>query len=476
MSNQNNNTASTVAIPLPKNKKNLVIIGCCALMFYLAANGGAVAINQTYFLTRMNQMEQFALTGILISIGTAIMTPIGGKLGEIFGRKKLVMVTLAICLVMDILVAYSQNFPMYAGALLVSSLAKGAFLSVPYIIANLVNERKDVPKTMGYLASCVAVGGFAGAFVAGWFNDRAMASIGHLIPLVAAALAFVCLATSFPNSTSKNKPKLDITGILIMVIMISTFVATFNFAPKIGWTSPVVLAGFVVIIASIYIFYKFEKSVEENGGDPIVAMRLFKNKEYTALLIVGLICYFYQTPMMNYGPMAILRVLGGSATVASTLTLPRTILTIILPTLTGIWVGKKKTNSWKAMALGSGIVAVALIPLVFISPSMNVIVFLVAFGITGIAESFRSVSITPAAQETLDPKDISTGTALVNFMNTLSGVLAATLSGVLFNSAGENVQSGLSSVFLSSVLVSAVGLLIVIFYIRKKQQERFADN
>ena len=44
---------------------------------------------------------------------------------------------------------------------LVVSLAQGAFTAAPYIIAGLINERKDVPKAMGMLATAIAVGGLA---------------------------------------------------------------------------------------------------------------------------------------------------------------------------------------------------------------------------------------------------------------------------------------------------------------------------
>ena len=90
--------------------------------------------------------------------------------------------------------------------------------------------------------------------------------------------------------------------------------------------------------------------------------------------------------------------------------MPRTIVTIILPTIAGAWVGKKAGNSWKAMIIGTGLVSIPMVLMAFTRPGTSIMIYFVALAITGIAESFRSVSITPAAQATLNPKDMGVGT------------------------------------------------------------------
>lgn len=129
--------------------------------------------------------------------------------------------------------------------------------------------------------------------------------------------------------------------------------------------------------------------------------------------MIGLITFFYQAVIVNYGSLAALQILGASATTTGMLTLHQTAIILILPAITGVWVDKQKTNSWKAMALSTGIVALAFILLLFVSPSMSITVFFVCFTITGVAESLRVVSITPATQEILAPSNLSTGTALL---------------------------------------------------------------
>lgn len=467
---------ANVALPLSKRNKNFVTLGSCLFMFFIAAHGTALAISQSFILTKINAMSFFSISAIAIALGAAITTPIGGKLGDIVGRRSLMVVSGIIAFITTVGIAYSPNIGIYLTLLIINSLAKGAFTASPFILMNLINEKKDVPKANGLLASSIAAGTFGGAIIAGAFNDMGQTELGLVITGIFVLLASLLIFISLPNAKAKGKVKIDIGGIILLTILISSFVLTFNFAPTLGWTSPIILAGFAILIGSFIAFVKFEKKVEDKKEDPIIAMSLFKNKEYRVLLMVGLSIGYYQAVMVNYGSLASLQVLGESATITGMLTLPRTAIVLILPAFTGVWVGKKKSNSWKAMAIATAIASVAFMPLVFITPSMSIAVFFAAFTITGVAESLRAVSVTPAAQEILIPSNLSSGTALVNFVNTLASVLASTICGVLFNAAGDDIVAGMRSIFISTVVVSIVGFVLVIVLIRKYQNQRYKEE
>ncbi|MDO5725989.1 MAG: MFS transporter [Tissierellia bacterium] len=464
-----------VAIPLSKKNKTLVTLASCLFMFYIAAHGTALAISQSFILTKINAMDFFSLSAILIALGAAITTPIGGKLGDIVGRRNLMVVSGIVAFISTVGIAYSPNVGIYLLLMIINSLSKGLFTAAPFILMNMINEQKDVPKANGLLASSIAAGTFGGAIIAGAFNDMNQTELGFVITGLFILLASVLIFISLPNQKSTNKVKIDIGGIALLTILISAFVLTFNFAPQKGWLNPIILAGFAVMIISFIAFVKFEKQVEAKNEDPIIAMSLFQNKEYRVLLMLGLAIGYYQVIMINYGSLASLKVLGESATITSFLILPRTAIVLILPAFAGIWVGKDKSNYWKAMAIATMIAAIAFVPLTFISKSMSIMVFFVCFTVTGITESLRAVSVTPAAQEILTPENLSSGTALVNFVNTLASVMGTTIAGVLYNAAGDNIVAGIRYIFISTVIITVIGFLLVIFFIRKYQNERYKN-
>lgn len=142
-----------VAIPLPKAKKNLVQIGCICMMLSVAMYGLVFATLTAPILEKVDAMGYVGLFSIVGAIGVSIMTPIGGKLGDLIGRRNIVVIPGIICALAGFAFAFVRSLIPLMILRLIVSLAQGAFTAAPYIIAGLINERKDVPKAMGMLGN-----------------------------------------------------------------------------------------------------------------------------------------------------------------------------------------------------------------------------------------------------------------------------------------------------------------------------------
>lgn len=416
MANEQQQTQPQVAIPLPKGKKNAVQIGCICMMLSVAMYGLVFATLTSPILESVNAMGYVSLFSIFAGMGVSIMTPIGGKLGDLIGRRNIVVIPGIICAVCGIAFAFVRSLVPLMILRLLIGFTQGAFTAAPYVIAGLINERKDVPKAMGMLATAIAVGGFGGSIIAGILTDMGLLKVAILMPAVPLILGVVLIGLNMPNVKREGK-----------------------------------------------------------SAEPLIPLKLFKNSQYTVLLIVGFICYFYQSAMNVYAPIGAMKVMGAPTSAAGALQMPRTIITIFLPTIAGAWVGKKASNAWKAMVVGTLFVAVPMAVMGFTTPSTSIIIYFVALAITGIAESYRSVSITPSAQATLQPADMGVGTSLVNFVNSLANTIAAIVFGVAYNlsTAADPtnvayIQNGVNSVFRLAAIVAVIGLVLVIFVVRPK--------
>lgn len=476
MSNQQTQQAQPqVAIPLSKGKKNAVQIGCICMMLSVAMYGLVFATLTSPILESVNALGYVSLFSIFAGLGVSIMTPIGGKLGDLIGRRNIVVIPGIICAVCGIAFAFVRSLVPLMVLRLLIGLAQGAFTAAPYIIVGLINERKDVPKAMGMLATAIAVGGFGGSIIAGILTDMGFLNFAIIMPAVPLLIGIVLIGMNMPNVKREGKVTIDVPGIITLVVTLCGFLLALNFGSAMGWTNPAILGGFVIGIIGLVALVKIENKSQE----PIIPMRLFKNKNYTVLLIVGFICYFYQNAMNVYAPIGALQVMKASTTLAGTLQMPRTIITIFLPTIAGAWVGKKVGNAWKAMAIGTALVAIPMAIMGFTNANTSIMIYLVALAITGIAESFRSVSITPSAQATLQPQDMGVGTALVNFVNSLATTISAAICGVAYNmnivadpTNVANIQNGVNAVFWLVAIVSVIGFLIVIFVIRPQMTKK----
>lgn len=477
------NEQSTAAIQLSKGKKNLVQLGAICLTVSIACYGLALSTLITPILEKHNAMDMVGLFSIFSSIGITIMTPIGGKLGDIFGRKAVVVVSGLICALCGIGIAYAPNLPLLMICRFGVGFAQGGFMAAPYVIVGMINEKRNVPKAMGYLAMALSIGGFGGSIIAGILTDMGMLNAAIIFPAIPLLLGVALIGALYLNDKSAKKAKIDMVGIVLLVIALCGILLPLNYGPSMGWTNPIVLGGLLIGIVFTAILIKFESKQEQ----PIIPVKMFKHKNYLAFVLVGFICYFYRGAMDVYAPLGAINVMGVSTAVAGSLQFPRTIVTMILPAIAGVWVGKKKTNMWKAMAIATALSAFPMLAMGFTTQSASyIIVYFIALTITGIAESYRGVSITPAAQGCLQPEDIGVGTALVNFANSLAGSLAAAIYGAIYGAFTaadatnvSNIQGGVNAVFLTAGVITLVGLVLTLFMVKpllEKQEKETSVN
>lgn len=276
-----------VAIPLPKAKKNLVQIGCICMMLSVAMYGLVFATLTAPILKNVDAMGYVGLFSIVGAIGVSIMTPIGGKLGDLIGRRNIVVIPGIICAIAGFGFAFVRSLIPLMILRLVVSLAQGAFTAAPYIIAGLINERKDVPKAMGMLATAIAVGGFGGSIIAGILTDMGMLTVAIIMPAIPLIIGIVLIGMNMPNQKREGKVTIDVPGMIALIIALCGILLALNFGSSVGWTSPAIIAGFVIGIIALIALVK----IENKASEPLIPMKLFKNNIYIYLKMLVLRCF-----------------------------------------------------------------------------------------------------------------------------------------------------------------------------------------
>ena len=466
---------STALIPLSKGKKSLVSFGAIMLTVAVACYGLALMNLVPPILERLDGMSYAGLVGLCISLGITLMSPIGGKLGDIFGRKAVVVVAGLINLVCGVGIAFAPNVLTLLICCFGVGFSQGAYVSAPYIIMGLINEKKNVPKSMGYLTMALSIGGTAGSILAGILSDMGMLTAAILFPAVPLILGIVLIGLAYPHDKSGKKVAIDYKGIALMAVAMPAIPLSLSGPTTQGWS--LLVSGIILAIGIAFavVLLKHEASIDA----PIIPMKLFKEKNYVLFLLVGAICYFGRGAVDNYAPLGAQQVIQTSAALSGSLQLPKTLLTMILPAIAGVWMAKKKANMWKAMFISTLLFALPLLAMGFtVQAGWYIWVYFIVITISGIAESFRGISFTPAAQSVLKTEDIGIGTSMINFANSLSASVAAAIYSAIYGIStasgvtADTVQTGVNGVFLTAGVVTLVGVVLCLTKIRPMLEEK----
>ena len=451
-----------MAIPLAKNKRIAVTIGCALVLMAVFMSRFALGVVMAPILTAMDKMDYYALIMVIGTIGMVVMTPIGGKAGDMFGRITLIVLSSAIAIAASVGIAFAKTVIPFAVFRLLLGFAQGAFLAAPYIIIGEIYEQKNVPKLFGIMAACTVIAGLLGSMSGGVLADKGLISYAILLPAIPAAIGALLIGLFLPNKTKENRGAVDFAGIIALTATISALIFATNFGGKWGWTNIYILAAFAATIICLFALSKIEKKAKE----PIFPPHLFANKALVTLFIISFTAMYYLTSI-TYITLTAQKVLVVSNTVAGSLQLPRTVIAILLPVFIGVWVAKKKENYWKSIAIALAILLVSFAAISFTTPATPVAFLFIAVAFTGIAESFRSVSITPAAQAIVPIKDIGASTALMTFAGILAQTISATGASVAIDAFPNSLNSGLNCVFIITAVISLIGLLLAVCALRK---------
>lgn len=226
---------------------------------------------------------QVQLTVAVYGLSFAVCLITGGRLGDLFGRRRIFQIGMAGFTLSSALCGFSQT----PGQLVGFRVIQGAFAALmsPQVLATIQVTFQGVErdKAMGYVGATVGVGSFLGNVLGGWMVSANLFGLEWRpiffvnVPIGITALV---LSTYFVReSKSQRAQKLDVAGAIISGAGLFALIFPIAEGRERGWP----WWCFALLVASVIIglwFFQFEKALAKRGGNPLVALDLFENKSY----------------------------------------------------------------------------------------------------------------------------------------------------------------------------------------------------
>lgn len=465
----NASVTETLHEQLTQKQINLVVIGCTILGISIGALGLSLGTIQGPILRSVGGESYFSMVTTISSLAMCLMTPIGGRLIDMWGSRKVILYSNILITVSILIMAVSHNLWIFIITRFLMSLGLGAEASAPFILLREVSDVKNLPKLMGYLGAGTALGSFLGSYLAGLFTDMNMLWLAIIFPLVFVVIAVPLIDKNLPKIKPDTSIKMDYVGIILLAVAFGGIFMSLNFGPTIGWGDWKILAGFAIGIVGLILLWK-----TQNGPSALIPKAIFANKAYSMILLIAFFSVFYQTALNVYVPAGVQDLMHASNAASGSLQIPRTILSVVLPTFCGIWLAKNQTkNTWVSMAITGACILLSFSLLVFMGKNMPLWFVIVMVSFTGIADAFRGVTLTPAAQAELKPSDMGIGTSMLGFVITLSNLISSAIYGIAFdtlknaNPGAIGETAGLDTVFLLAAISGLICLILAVTVYRK---------
>jgi EmrB/QacA subfamily drug resistance transporter len=333
-------------------ERRITIIGVMIVFLLSALDQTIVSTAMPVIISQLHGLELYSWVTTSYLLSSTVMVPIWGKLGDLYGRKPILLAGIGLFLLGSWLSGLAGEFgdlPLLGGGMVqlvvfraVQGLGGGALFTTAFaIIADLFPPRER-GKFAGLFGGVFGLASAVGPLLGGYFTDHGTVSFGgHVIEgwrwvfylnLPMGLVALFMVIAKMPKLSHAAKGTIDYLGAVLIVAACVPLLLALTFGgQKYAWNSPVVLGllGMFVICTIAFVF------VEKKVKDPIIHMELFSNKVFAWANTAGFFSSMSFLSVVAFLPLFMQLGQGVQATTSGLSTLPLMLGLILAATVSG---------------------------------------------------------------------------------------------------------------------------------------------
>jgi EmrB/QacA subfamily drug resistance transporter len=441
----------------------------------------AYALQQTMVVPALPELQRelgasttwvtWVMTGFLLS--AAVLTPILGKLGDRFGKERLLVVAFGIFLLGCIGCAAAPDIWTLIAFRVVSGAAGAVFpLSIGIIRDEFPADRVKVG--IGLLSATFGIGGGFGLVFSGLIVDHASWRWLFVVGAAGVAVAVVLIHLFVPESPVRSTSRIDLPGAVLLSAMLGTLLLALSEGESWGWTSPAVLGLFAASAVSFAAWTLFEL----NADAPLIDIRLLAERPVLLTNLTAMISGFAMfgayvlVPRFVESPAGLpanvaSRVeygFGATATTAGLYLLPGSALMLLAGPAAGL-LGRRVGSKWP-LALGMAAIALSAAGLALLHAAPWQIIAAMAGLSVGVAFAFAAMGALIA--EAVEPTETGIATGINTVMRMVGAVVGAQVGAAILTAStleGTSVpsESAYETSFALSAIAAGAAAVIAVF-------------
>ena len=398
------------------------------------------------------------LTGYLLAASVA--TPIVGKLGDLFGRGRILTFVLLVFAAGSAVCALAPSLGVLVSGRVIQGVGGGIFpLAFGIIRETFPPER--VATAIGGISATFGIGGGVGLVIAGLIVSALDASWLFWLGLMALPAAYA-IWRYVPREETRPDAKVDWLGAALLSIALASLLYGLSKTNAWGWGSPRVLALIFGGLGAGLFWVWVETKVDQ----PLVDMKVLSRRpvlmtNITAVLVgFSMFASFLLIPQLAQTPERFGYGFGASVTGSGLLMLPSTLVMLVA----GPWAGRIATrhNSRLPLVIGTAVGSLAFIVYAIAHGSEWEIC--VGGALLGVGIGFSFASMANLVVESVPREEVGVATGINTIMRSLGGALGAQLVATLLTAktiAGSEIptEAAYTDAFIVAAIAAALAMV-----------------
>ncbi len=416
----------------------IITLAMMLSLFLASVEVTVVAAAMPTIVAQLGGLDIYAWVFSAYMLASTTMVPILGKLSDIYGRRRIYLISIAIFLIGSALCAQAQTMLQLVLFRVVQGLGAGGIQPLAFTIIGDIFTFEQRAKMQGYFSSVWGISSIIGPVLGGFLVEQATWHWIFLINLPFGLFAATLMILAWRDVNPRSPGQVDYLGgavlsAAIIALMLALFELRTGTAANVG-VSLLLLGIAIVLFALLWV-------VERRAANPILPLALFRERLFATSVGHGFLAGFALFGSTSFLPLFAQAVLGVSATGAGATLTPQILA----------WVGASIVGSrlllrfnYRSLALfgmSSLVASFAMLTMVNATTPLWMLYLVVGLGGMGMGLSIPSFLI--AVQTTVARQSLGTATATVQFSRSIGGAVGTSVMGVLLTARLVSTLAGL---------------------------------
>ncbi|MGW7431053.1 DHA2 family efflux MFS transporter permease subunit [Streptomyces sp. NPDC054861] len=427
----------------------IVAIGALLLGMLLAAlDQTIVSTALPTIVSELGGMEHLSWVVTAYMLASTAATPLWGKLGDQYGRKKLFQAAIVLFLVGSVLCGIAQNMPQLIAFRGIQGLGGGGLMVLSMaIVGDLVSPRER-GKYQGLFGAVFGTTSVLGPLLGGLFTEHLSWRWVFYINLPIGVVALFVIAAVLHIPARGTRHTIDYLGTFLIASVATCLVLVASLGGTTwGWGSPQII-GLAVLGAVLLVCFVH---VEKRAVEPVLPLKLFRIRTFTLVSVISFVIGFAMFGAMTYLPTFLQVVQGVTPTMSGVHMLPMVVGMLLTSTASGQIVSR--TGRWKVFPLaGTAVTALGLLLLHRLTETSSTWAMSVTFFVFGAGLGLVMQVLVLVVQNAVSYEDLGVATSGATFFRSIGASFGVAIFGTLFTNrlidnlgdalAGQEVPPG----------------------------------
>ncbi|WP_043628588.1 MFS transporter [Nonomuraea candida] len=407
----------------------LIILALMLGMLLAALDQTIVSTALPTIVSDLGGLEQLSwvVTGYMLA--STVSTPLWGKLGDQYGRKRLFIGAICIFLAGSALCGLSRNMGELIAFRALQGLGGGGLMVLAQAIVGDVVSARERGRYQGFFGGVFAVSSIVGPLLGGLFVDHLSWHWVFSINLPLGAVALFVIAAALPADSTRTRHRIDYAGVVLLggatscLVLITTWGGT-----AYGWHDPVILglaASAVALVAGWML-------VERWAAEPVLPLGLFGVRAFAMSSAVGFVVGFGMFGALTYLPLFLQVVHGVSPTLSGVYLLPMMAGMLTMSIVSGQIISK--TGKYRFLPIvGTAVASVGMTLLSTVTESGSLFTLGCYLLVLGVGLGMTMQVLVIVVQNAVDFKDLGVATSGATFFRSIGGSFGVATLGSVFS-------------------------------------------